>query len=356
VRRLLATSSLAVVLAVAALTLVARPAGACACGIAFDAEVTAERALIQHDGDRQELILSLDLARPDDATGGSRPAVVLPVPATPRVTQVDEAQATLFDELDRATAPLPSSSGGDDDGAAPGAVGGGVDVISRRTLGAYDVSVLRSGDAGALRRWLDRHGYATPAEAEPVLGSYVRDDWAFVAIRLADGPEAGELSLRPLKVRFRSDELVYPLELSRVGTAPVSVRLYVAAGHRVVASGFDTFHAGTVAEIAGDLSPAVRDALKGGFLTRLEIRNRRPGAITGDVEPEQAPSDRAFRATTGYPFESADGFGTAPLPDEIDVEEDFDGPPVAAWLLLIPLVAGLMLGVRALLRRGGRTG
>ncbi|MGE4427134.1 MAG: DUF2330 domain-containing protein [Solirubrobacteraceae bacterium] len=367
-RPVVAVAVAVLVAATALLLLAARPAGACACGVAFDASVSAERALIQLDGDRQELILSLDLAMPSpgDGTGttraaptppsGRRPAVVLPVPSTPRVTQVDEDQAGLFAELAAATAPTPAPSDDDDgDGATAGAPTGGVDVISRETLGGYDVSVLRAGEAGALRRWLDRHGYATPAAVEPVLSSYVRRKWAFVAFRLAGRPEAGEHALRPLRIRFRNDRLIYPLQLSGVGTAPVSVELYVAGGHRVVAEGFDTHYAGPVAGITSRLTPPVRDLLTGGYLTRLEIRNRRPQSITGDVLPEQATSDRAFQPTGDYPFESADGFGTAPLPTAEEDDDEFDGPPVAAWLLLFPLLGVMLVGVRLLLHRRGRT-
>jgi hypothetical protein len=340
-------------LALAAGLSAARPAGACACGVALDARVTAERALLALEGGRERMVLSLDLA---PTAADARPAVVLPVPATPTVGVVRADQADVFRRLERATAPLPSPDDEEDgDGVgAPGARAGGVTVLSRETVGGYDVTRLRAGDAGELRAWLTRNGYATPRAAAPILRDYVRREWAFVAVRLARAGSTDVRALRPLAVSFRSPRLVYPLRLSSVATRPVSVELYVAGEHRVTAKGFDTYHAGWVSALRPALPAPVRELVGGRYLTRLGMVGADPATITRDVTFAQGVSDRLFRSSEDYPYEAEENFATAPLPSELPsaaADAPLDGAPGgAAWLLLFPGVAAAVLAVLGLVR------
>jgi hypothetical protein len=328
-----------------------RPAGACACGVALDARVTAERALLSLEGGRERMVLSLDLA---PTAADARPAVVLPVPATPTVGVVRADQAEVFRRLERATAPLPSPDDEDDGVGAPGARSGGVTVLSRETVGGYDVTRLRAGDAGELRAWLTRNGYATPRAVAPILRDYVRRDWAFVAVRLARAGSTDVRALRPLAVSFRSRRLVYPLRLSSVATRPVSVELYVAGEHRVTAKGFDTYHAGWVSALRPALPAPVRELVRGRYLTRLAMVGADPATITRDVTFAQGVSDRLFRSSEDYPYESEESFATAPLPSQLPsaaADAPLDGAPGgAAWLLLFPGVGVAVLAVLGLVR------
>lgn len=350
---------LALVAALAAvLVAFARPAGACACGIAFDASVAQEQALLTLKDGRESIVLSLDLADPRAAAGADRrAAVVLPVPATPTVTAVRGDQVDVFGQLARATMPLPgeSSGSGDGDGATAGAAPG-VKLLSRERVGGYDVSRLRAGDAGALQRWLDGHGYRTPAAAQPILRRYVAERWAFVAIRLAPGSVgAGTRALRPLRISFASERIVYPLRLSRLSQRPVTAVLYVVGEHRVLAKGFDTHHAGLVDELSPAPTPAVRRLLDGRYVTKLQISGRTPSSIHDDVVVRQAPSDRLFRATADYPFESEAGFATSPLPPDASRSTRPPGTPGSAtWLLLFPAIGVLIVIAGVLFRLQSR--
>ncbi|WP_022928739.1 DUF2330 domain-containing protein [Patulibacter americanus] len=342
------------VLALASGLSAARPAGACACGVALDARVTAERALLSLEGGRERMVLSLDLA---PKASDARPAVVLPVPATPTVDVVRPDQADVFRRLERATAPLPSPDDAEEDGdgdRAPGAPAGEVRVLSRETVGGYDVTRLRAGDAGELRAWLTRNGYATPRAAAPILRDYVRRRWAFVAVRLARAGSTDVRALRPLAVSFPARRLVYPLRLSSVATRPVSVDLYVAGQHRVTAKGFDTYHAGWVAALRPPLPAPVRELVGGGYLTRLGMVGEDPASITRDVTFAQGVSDRLFRSSEDYPYEAEENFATAPLPSDLPsaaADAPLDGAPGgAAWLLLFPGVAVAVLAVLGLVR------
>jgi hypothetical protein len=281
---------------------------------------------------------------------------VLPVPATPTVRVVRPDQADVFTRLERATAPLPSPDAdeGEDGDGAPRAGAGGVRVLSRETVGGYDVTRLRAGDADELRDWLTRNGYATPRATAPILRDYVRRRWAFVAVRLARAGSTDVRALRPLEVAFRARRLVYPLRLSSVATRPVSVELYVAGDHRVTAKGFDTYHAGWVAALRPALPAPVRELVAGRYLTRLGMVGAEPASITRDVTFAQGVSDRLFRSSEDYPYESEENFATAPLPSDLPsaaTDAPLDGAPGgAAWLLLFPGVAVSVLAVLGLVR------
>ena len=334
----------------------ARPAGACACGIAYGSTAGTERALLSLRDGRQEIVLGLDLAPPDAGSSSARrPAVLLPVPATPTVSALADDEATIFSALELATRPVVTRDDGDDgDRATAGAPRSGVSVLSRERIGGYDVTRLRAGDAGALRDWLDRGGYETPAAAEPILADYVRRDWAFVAIRLAD-PVAGDRgTLSPLRVSFASRRLVYPLRLSSVSRRPVDVQLYVAGEHRVLATGFDTYFAGAVAGLDPALPAAARDLVRGPYLTRLGIASDDPARIRSDVFFREGASDRLFRASEDYPYETVQNFALGPLPKDLPGQGDdaplTDAPGGAAWLLLFPAIGLSVLLVFAVLR------
>lgn len=352
-----ASGALLALLALAVVLVAARPAGACACGIAYGSTVSTERALLSLEDGRQEIVLGLDLAAPSasrSASSSRRPAVLLPVPATPTVTALDEAEARIFDDLESATRPLATrESGGDGDGATAGAPKG-VSVLSRERIGGYDVTRLRAGDAGDLRSWLNRGGYETPARAEPILEDYVDRDWAFVAIRLAD-PVAGEARpLTPLRVSFASERLVYPLRLSSVSERPVDVELYVAGEHRVLATNFDTYFAGFVSALRPALPEVTRALVRGRYLTKLGIASDDPASITSDVFFRQGVSDRLFRASDDYPYETEANFALGPLPKDLPGQGDdaplAGAPGGAAWLLLFPAIGLSVLSVYGVLR------
>lgn len=333
----------------------ARPAGACACGIAYGSKVGTERALLSLQDGREEIVLGLDLAAPEDgASSARRPAVLLPVPATPTVTALSEAEARVFDQLEAATRPVLRPRDDDSDGVGAAPAGGGVSVLSRERIGGYDVTRLRAGDAGELRDWLNRGGYETPAPAEPILRDYVRRDWAFVAIRLADPVAGQDGTLRPLRVSFASDELVYPLRLSSVSTRPVDVQLYVAGDHRVLARGFNTFYAGSVAGLRPALSAEVRQVVRGRYLTKLGIASSDAARITDDVRFREGASDRLFRASQDYPYETEANFALGPLPKDLPGQGDdaplTDAPGGAAWLILFPAIGLSVLAVFGVLR------
>jgi hypothetical protein len=292
-----ASAALAVFATAAGLSLVAAPAGACACGVAIDAQVTSERGLVIEKAGAEQIILGLDLT---SDSSDQRAAVVVPVPgpADPTVDAIQGGDPLAY--LERATAPPPDAalSAG---GAPQVSAAAPVEVIGRAEIGGYDVSRLRSSDPQALNDWLDQNGYTLPGRAEPILSDYIDEGWNFVAIRLARGAEG---TLKPLGISFQTDSYVYPMRLEQLATDPVDLTLYVLSPEQAaVVDGLETVWDGPISEL--DPQPPARLEpifSQGGYLTRL--------AATG-VDPAQFSSDLAIgevapASTPGAPATVAD--------------------------------------------------
>ncbi len=264
--------------------LVAAPARACGCGVALLADVTRERALVIERPGREDIILSLDL----QSDGAGRAAIVLPVPSDPEVEEIEAGDPLTY--LDIATRPPidPDAPDGAVGGAAPT---GGVDVIGRDVIGGYDVTRLAADDAGALDTWLDANGYTLPDGAEPILDDYVEAGWRYVAIRLASGA-AG--ALKPLRVSFDTDSLVYPMQLSQLATMPVDLTLYVLADGERTVEGLTESYSGEVADLSPEPPSEVAEILSAGtHVTKLTAYGASPSSFTSDLYVESATTTAA---------------------------------------------------------------
>ena len=319
-------------LAVVAALWVAKPAGACACGVAIEATVSEEQGLVIEQDGRESIVLSLDLT----SDGPERAAVVLPVPGEPSVEAVRGGDPLAY--LDVATQPPPavgSSGGGDETAGGPP-----VDVIGRETVGGYDVARLGAGDAAALETWLSDNGYTLPEGAEPILDEYVSQGWRFVAIRLApesDGP------LKPLAVGFETDEYVYPMKLEQLATEPVNLTLFTLADGPRQVDGLDTVWTGTV----DDLSPRPPAGIgeifaQGGYVTRLAATGAEPAQFTEDllIDPIDEELQPGTETTT-----TTDAAAT-----QVETDDDDDGVSTAGVLALIGAGLAFAVGIALITR------
>jgi hypothetical protein len=279
----------------AALLLALLPGRSLACGLPLAARISFEQALLISRGDTQQLITSVQLSADRPNAG-----VIFPVPAAPSVDQPAGAD-DLFRYLAAATAPLVkraervvwSKPAADAAGAEP--PGAGVDLLGRQTLGSYDVARLRADDPQALQGWLDRNGYSLPPAAAPILAAYVAEGWAFVAVRLADGPADG--SLAPLRISYAGKAPVYPMRLGALSDRPVGVELFVLSGHRSQVPALETTFAGPLASLSPPPPAALAEILQGdGYLTRMRSTALDPASLTADFAVGQAPNDEPFRA------------------------------------------------------------
>jgi hypothetical protein len=219
------------VLLAAALVVVPLPAAACACGgvapsPGSEVSVGEEHAIVSWDGDVERIDLLLAVLSTDSDAG-----LVFPTPGPATVTLGDRGD---FEALDRVTTPERVeeydwwSFGGLSGGVAGGAPPQVLDVVQ---LGPIEATTLAASDTAGLQTWLAENDYALSPAVTDLLGSYVDRGWYFVALKLVgEAPLDGGLD--PLRFTFASDELVYPLELSRAASSPQTVRLYVVDDHR----------------------------------------------------------------------------------------------------------------------------
>jgi hypothetical protein len=298
------------------------PANACACGgvapsPGSEVAVGEEHAIVSwHDGVEQ-IDLLLGVLSTDAETG-----LIFPTPSPATVSLGDRAD---FEAIDRVTTPERieeydwwnvSSAG---DGGSAGAPPTVLEVVQ---LGPIEAVTLAASDSAGLQTWLTDNDFALSPEVTALLDGYVDRGWFFVALRLTgDAPLDGGLD--PLRFRFETDQLVYPLELSRAATAPQTVRLYVFDDHRqrviFVGSGTPT------ASFTSWAAPAVGTEVEafGDYLTVFELYFSEPATqILGDLEFADALTDE----TTGTEY-------------RVTVPVDFVGIPLG-WIIVLLAVAG----------------
>ncbi|MCY0943171.1 DUF2330 domain-containing protein [Streptomyces antarcticus] len=337
------------------------PAYACGCGAMVpDGQsrigVDRETSVVRWDGRTEEIVMRFTVG--GDAR---RAAWIMPVP---RRATVELGDGDLFGALASLTRPerrargyfwprdsdWPFSSGrGDGAGAAPpGSDGAGVGVVGREQLGDFDVARLTATDPDALRKWLESNGFTLPERLAAEVKPYVDQNWEYVAVRLAprrpDAVLRGDLD--PLKIRFDSTRLVYPMRLSRLARTPQSLGLYVLAGHRmepasrIGGSAPEVTFAGTVSPKDGPLAELAGTGPV--FLTAIDQRFPDPSRIDADHELRAAPADTPYRRVIHH--------------DELLTV--WGGTPV--WLLTLAvalvLAAAALTGSLRLRSRRGRTG
>jgi len=114
-----------------------------------------------------------------------------------------------------------------------------VSILDRKIVGVFETTTIASHDAKAMQMWLSENGFAVPTNTEPVIASYVRDGWVFVATKVRrDKPDNETSTPHPLSFTFKTDKPVYPMRLTGVDNGPLSVELYVFGPSRAEASHF----------------------------------------------------------------------------------------------------------------------
>jgi len=179
-----------------------------------------QKAVVFFSKGTEQLIIS-----PSYEGSASNFAWVMPVPSRPKVEILKGAifhELALLVEPER---PRMKSSLSSKTMSAPG-----VTVLERKTVGAYDVSVLSATDGQALVKWLRANKYHLPDKAiEPIKG-YVKQGWTFVASRIkvpanAKGLRTGTLA--PLRLTFKTKRPVYPMRLSSANPREFIVIIYL---------------------------------------------------------------------------------------------------------------------------------
>ncbi|WP_326586430.1 DUF2330 domain-containing protein [Streptomyces sp. NBC_01294] len=289
------------------------PAYACGCGAMVPGGqsrigVDRETSVVRWDGRTEQIVMRFTVG--GDA---QRAAWIMPVPG--RAT-VELGDGNMFGELSEMTRPERrtrsyfwprngdwpfASKVGDSAGAAPGRTPSAVGVVGREQLGDFDVARLTATDPQALKNWLESNGFTLPDRLAAEVKPYVDQKWEYVAVRLAPRQEGKVLrgDLDPLKIRFESERLVYPMRLSRMAKTPQSLGLYVLADHRmepaspIGGSAPKVTFAGTIHPKDGSLAE-----LAGGepvFLTAIDQEFPEPARIDADHELRATAQDTPYR-------------------------------------------------------------
>ncbi|MFD0337959.1 DUF2330 domain-containing protein [Streptomyces sp. NPDC127117] len=295
------------------------PAYACGCGAMVpgkDSQVSVDRetSVVDWDGRTEQIVMRLTVR-------GNAPeaAWIMPVPNR---ASVELGDSGLFSELSAITAPehvtrhyfwprshdWPFSDSGNvgDGAAAPWAGAPSVEVVGRERLGPFDVARLAATDPQALEQWLEENGFDLPDRLATALKPYVDQKWEYVAIRLAPRESSTPLvgTLDPLRLRFASDRLVYPMRLSKLASTPQQLGLYILAPHRMEPRGPiggdapEVTYAGRIdPRSAADDTDAL-EKLTGAdpvFLTAIEQSFPHPERIDGDHQLRATADDTPYR-------------------------------------------------------------
>jgi HEAT repeat protein len=223
-----------------------------------DINEPTQKAIIVYDAGREDLILQVKYDGPVEEFGW-----LVPIPNLPTV---QKGSMRCFYELSRYTQvhfeprnAVPGDAGDaslspDNKPTEP------VEVIETKTVGAYEVAVLSTRDAGALENWLAANGFSYPRDKAGVLDAYVKQHWYFIATRIRLGKGNGfqivtgaprqaleiksELreklasgELHPMQISFASDRCVFPLRISSINGRSSEVQVLVLSGEPLMEKG-----------------------------------------------------------------------------------------------------------------------
>lgn len=291
---------------------VAAPASACACGApaprpGTDVIVDKEHAILSWIDGQERIELLLDMLTDADDVG-----FIFPTPNPATVTVGDRQNFADIEEAIQPRRVVEDDWWGVDVGGDGGSVGAEPQILDQVQLGPVQATTLKASDAAGLTSWLDANGYAIRDEIATLLDGYVESGWFFVALKLtSDVPLEGGLD--PIRFTFDSDELVYPMALSKAATTPQLARLYVFQDHRARVAALDnpsaasTYGAAVWAGPAPDAVPGL-----GAYLTVIDLTFDSPASqVPGDLvivdngdDSSLIPEYRVVRPLTifGVPF------------------------------------------------------
>jgi hypothetical protein len=103
-----------------------------------------------------------------------------------------------------------------------------ISILDRKLVGIFETTTISSHDPKALENWLRANGFSLSTNAGPVIASYVKDGWVFVAAKIRrDQPDNETSTPHPLSFTFKTDKPVYPMRLTGLNSPPLTIALYV---------------------------------------------------------------------------------------------------------------------------------
>jgi hypothetical protein len=188
-----------------------------------------QRALIAWNGEEEVLVLSTDMR----ATKETKVLEVLPLPSEPQVKKGDIKAFVRATEIINRRLGLQRTKGLFTMGAeARGARPAG-EVTFHEKIGPHDVSVTRVNDATGFVEWVTdylgkqgiREAQISP-EFRKLVEAYLADDFKWFVFDVVELKKELK-TVTPIQYRFKTEELFYPLRITRLAEGRTRIELIV---------------------------------------------------------------------------------------------------------------------------------
>jgi hypothetical protein len=280
-RRFLAVGIAAAVFAIGG---AAAPAHACGCGIiappdGVSASATDERAIVSLVDGVETIEFTADMTSKAKSVG-----FLIPTPQQATVTAGDARTFDLIENLIKPTVTEQADIWGISHLVKPHK-NRETNGKQRVQLGPFVVSTIAPGDESSMKKWLKKNGFVMSDEAATAMALYANQGWSITAVRL-DGAQSLSGHIDPIRLSFRTTEMVYPMRFARLSTNPTSIRLYVFSDKRSYLAQANQRVTDLSAPVTTDWAgptPDPRLESLGDYLTVLDVELSDP--------PRQATSD-----------------------------------------------------------------
>lgn len=180
-------------------------------------------AIIAWNGKEQLLYLQTTLAASEE----TKVLEVMPLPSKP---EVEAGHAGVFE---RCQAVLPKVLVADSEVYGPFGIPDelpAATVVERKTIGIHHLQTVELHDAARFSEWVKERfggeGLVIPAPLLEVIEEYAKDDYRWFLFDVIEVTK-DESKKTPLRIRFKSDMLYYPMRITRTEEGDTTVSLSV---------------------------------------------------------------------------------------------------------------------------------
>ena len=192
-----------------------------------------QKVIVAWNGTVEKLILSTDLY-------SSKETEVLEIIPLPSKPSVEKGSYKIFTEIQRIIyrrAPLAAVEKGG---------GRGPEIVFHERIGAHDITIVKAHGAeeliGFLRDYALREGLESlriTERVEEIVEDYLRRGFSYWVLDLVE--VRGKVrSIDPIIYTFRSDELYYPLKVSRAAKGETKIIVYAITRHGIAGESLPT--------------------------------------------------------------------------------------------------------------------
>lgn len=195
----------------------------------------------------------------DENTNAQKFAWMIPIAAIP---EFEVGSQPLFDALRNASVPQyglnttqeicgdSGLSGGlsgapNDGGGTSGVSSGGEGdtngepdpVVLKTQAGAFEIVVLQDKQLAPIKQWLTDNGFLWNEGSDTVMQQYLDEGNLIVALKLANGADAGDV--HPIVLRYPSTETCFPLRLTRFSSVEnMDIRVFILGADRAAPTNY----------------------------------------------------------------------------------------------------------------------